>query len=93
MSEPQPDRTEILFYLIKKKKKSHSCKPQNVDLNFGYNPPNLKWSCQLSLNLAVEKFNKTLKNNFISLTNIKNFKVEFNQPSCWLYSVPNLLAF
>ena len=22
-----------------------------------------------------------------------NCKVEFNQPSCWLYSVPNLLVF
>ena len=22
-----------------------------------------------------------------------NCKVEFNQPSCWLYSVPNLLIF
>ena len=22
-----------------------------------------------------------------------DYKVEFNQPSCWLYSVPNLLVF
>ena len=24
---------------------------------------------------------------------VKSCKVEFNQPSCWLYSVPNLLVF
>ena len=22
-----------------------------------------------------------------------SYKVEFNQPSCWLYSIPNLLVF
>ena len=29
----------------------------------------------------------------LSFFNVQICKVEFNQPSCWLYSVPNLLVF
>ena len=54
MSEPQPDRTEILFYW-EKKKKSHSSKPQNVDINFGYNPPNLRNSHVVTTEFSCRK--------------------------------------
>ena len=27
------------------------------------------------------------------LQKLDGYKVEFNQPSCWLYSVPNLFVF
>ena len=36
--------------------------------------------------------NSYANNFFINLLKIK-CKVEFNQPFCWLYSVPNLLVF
>ena len=54
------------------------------------------------LKLGVSEFCSTVPNSHVSLEFILGFchgitkggdcKVEFNQTSCWLYSVPNLLV-
>ena len=54
------------------------------------------------LELGVSKFVQLFPTHMLSLEFILGFcheiakwgdcKVEFNQPSCWLYSVPNLLV-
>ena len=54
------------------------------------------------LELGVSEFWQLFPTHMLSLESILGFchgiakgvdcKVEFNQPSCWLYSVPNLLV-
>ena len=55
------------------------------------------------LELSVSEFWQLFPTHMLSLESVLRFchgidkggdcKVEFNQPSCWLYSVPNLLVF
>ena len=55
------------------------------------------------LKLGVSEFCSTVLTHMLSLKSVLRFchgiakggdcKVEFNQPSCWLYSVSNLLVF